>query len=230
MSAQFWLSMVMGVVGIAGLLIAGKGRWQGWLIGLLVQPVWVAYFIITEGYPGVILPVAYGVVYAKNLLSWRRKAAEQQRDEHLERVRLLAREVKNAERFEALTNEYVARVLAYNDAHDLVNQSQRALGQALGVPLLTEEEYVGAKFYPRYAVEGATMDVPTRNADGDVEWMGLRSLVQEAVRRLREEETMGLTKHGHGEILKEDTEPQKTASMSTEDAEALAQENAEADR
>lgn len=73
MGAPFWLSLVMGVVGIVGLLIAGKGRWQGWLIGLLVQPVWVVFFIVVDAWPGVILPVAYGAVYTKNLIAWRRE-------------------------------------------------------------------------------------------------------------------------------------------------------------
>jgi len=73
MGAQFWLSLVMGVVGITGIFIAGKGRWQGWLIGLLVQPVWIAFFVVTEAWPGIILPLGYGWVYGKNLLAWRRE-------------------------------------------------------------------------------------------------------------------------------------------------------------
>ena len=76
MSAQFILSVILGVAGIAGIFIAGSGRWQGWLIGLLVQPVWLAFAVVTQAWGLMVLPFGYGWVYARNLRKWLREARE----------------------------------------------------------------------------------------------------------------------------------------------------------
>lgn len=76
MSTQFVLSLVLGATGITGIFLAGPGRWQGWLIGLLVQPVWVVFAITTQAWGLLVLPVGYGWVYARNLLRWRSRTAD----------------------------------------------------------------------------------------------------------------------------------------------------------
>lgn len=70
MSAQFALSLILGAAGIAGIFIAGSGRWQGWLIGLLVQPVWLIFAVVTQSWGLLVLPFGYGWVYARNLRAW----------------------------------------------------------------------------------------------------------------------------------------------------------------
>lgn len=213
MTPQFWLSLVMGVVGIVGIFIAGRGRWQGWLIGFLVQPVWVAFFIVTEAWGGLALPLGYGWVYARNLLAWRRQGAP-----------------TSIETTESRTQDYEAIVRSRNDGYDVVNQAVMDLGAGLGVRRITEDEWPEAKFFVRYDVPGGTFQSPTMHG-GSLEWMGLRALVKEALRRLGEVNTMALTKHGHGRLIKED-DLIKTAS-SEDEAEvlaALAEENEEADR
>jgi hypothetical protein len=54
--------------------VAGKGRWQGWALGLAVQPVWAAFFVIVGSYTALTVPALYGTVYARNLWLWRRRA------------------------------------------------------------------------------------------------------------------------------------------------------------
>ena len=77
----FILSLVMATAGCAGLVLAGKGRWEGWAIGLAVQPVWAVFAIVTKGYGLLITCVMYGSVYFRNLRKWRRDRIEADTDE-----------------------------------------------------------------------------------------------------------------------------------------------------
>lgn len=70
------LSIVLATTGCLGLLLAGKGKWQGWAIGLAAQPVWAAFAIETKAWGLLVSCLMYGTVYGKNLLAWRRSAAE----------------------------------------------------------------------------------------------------------------------------------------------------------
>lgn len=76
----FWLSLVMATAGCAGLVLAGRGMWQGWAIGLAVQPIWAVFAVITKGYGLLITCVMYGTVYAKNLHKWRSDRVEADTD------------------------------------------------------------------------------------------------------------------------------------------------------
>ena len=67
------LSLVMASAGCAGLILAGRGMWQGWAIGLAVQPVWAVFAVVTKGYGLLITCIMYGVVYGRNLRKWRRE-------------------------------------------------------------------------------------------------------------------------------------------------------------
>lgn len=71
----FWLSVGIALTGAGGLWLAGRGMWQGWLVGLLGQPVWFAFGIVTHGYGVCLTCLIYGTVYTRNLLAWRRRVA-----------------------------------------------------------------------------------------------------------------------------------------------------------
>lgn len=73
MSAASWLSLVLASFGCAGLVLAGRGMWQGWALGLAAQPVWAAFAIVTKGYGLLLTCLMYGTVYARNLRAWRRR-------------------------------------------------------------------------------------------------------------------------------------------------------------
>ncbi len=64
------LSLVMAAAGCLGMILAGRGMWQGWAIGLAVQPVWAVFAVLTEAYGLLITCLMYGTVYAKNLAKW----------------------------------------------------------------------------------------------------------------------------------------------------------------
>lgn len=70
----FWLSVLMAVGGCLGLILAGKGKWYGWAIGLSMQPIWFIFGIVTKGYGLCLTALMYGTVYGKNLYDWRKKA------------------------------------------------------------------------------------------------------------------------------------------------------------
>jgi len=72
----FWLSLVMAAAGCLGLFLAGKGKWQGWAIGLAVQSVWMVFAIITEAYGLIITAIMYAVVYGRNLIKWYKERDE----------------------------------------------------------------------------------------------------------------------------------------------------------
>lgn len=79
MSDLWWWSWLLTAVGIIGLFLAGSKRKLGWAIGLAAQVLWIAYALTTEQYGFLASAFAYGWVYARNWLRWRReqRAAEQ---------------------------------------------------------------------------------------------------------------------------------------------------------
>lgn len=68
-----WWSIILAAVGIAGLYVAGRKLWWGWLIGLGAQVLWVAYAVATRQWGFIASALAYSVVYGRNALAWRRK-------------------------------------------------------------------------------------------------------------------------------------------------------------
>lgn len=72
-SAAFWLSLILAAAGCTGLVLAGKGKWYGWAVGLAVQPVWIIFGIITKGYGLCLTALMYGYVYTRNLMVSRRQ-------------------------------------------------------------------------------------------------------------------------------------------------------------
>jgi nicotinamide riboside transporter PnuC len=64
------LSYVLAAGGLTGLLLAGRKRKIGWLIGLACQPLWI-WFAVASGAYGLILnSLGYGAVYAVNWYRW----------------------------------------------------------------------------------------------------------------------------------------------------------------
>lgn len=71
----FWAwSYLLTAVGIAGLFLAGSKRKLGWAIGIFAQVLWIAYASATGQFGFYISAVAYGSVYLRNYLKWRKEA------------------------------------------------------------------------------------------------------------------------------------------------------------
>ena len=71
---MIWWSIALAAVGILGLWIAGRKNAWGWAIGIGAQVLWVAYAIVTMQWGFIASALAYGFVYTKNFVSWRREA------------------------------------------------------------------------------------------------------------------------------------------------------------
>jgi hypothetical protein len=68
---QYW-SWILMVVGVFGLWLAGRKSPWGWAVGLGAQALWVAYALASRQYGFLVSAGAYGWVYLKNFLAWRK--------------------------------------------------------------------------------------------------------------------------------------------------------------
>lgn len=73
-------SYVLAAVGVFGLWLAGRRNVYGWAVGFGAQALWIAYATVTQQYGFYVSAVAYGWVYGKNYLAWRRDAATEPED------------------------------------------------------------------------------------------------------------------------------------------------------
>lgn len=71
MSSLTW-SIILSVIGVLGAWLAGNKSWYGWAIGVFVQVLWAIYAIVTGQYGFLIGCVAFGFIYGRNLIRWRR--------------------------------------------------------------------------------------------------------------------------------------------------------------
>lgn len=71
---QYW-SWLLAAIGITGIWLAGSRRTAGWVIGVSAQALWIAYAIATRQWGFIASALAYGFVYGRNWLKWRREAA-----------------------------------------------------------------------------------------------------------------------------------------------------------
>jgi hypothetical protein len=67
-------SLALAAVGVLGIYLSGKKNYWGWGIGLGAQVLWIVYAVVTQQWGFIISALAYGWVYGKNFLSWRKDA------------------------------------------------------------------------------------------------------------------------------------------------------------
>jgi len=72
MSGGQWWSWALTIIGVFGLWLAGRKDWRGWLVGLCAQLLWIAYASASHQWGFYVSALAYGAVYGRNLLAWRR--------------------------------------------------------------------------------------------------------------------------------------------------------------
>lgn len=68
-------SYLLAAVGILGIWLAGRKNLWGWAVGAGAQVLWIAYGLVTRQYGFILSAVAYGCVYARNFVRWKREEA-----------------------------------------------------------------------------------------------------------------------------------------------------------
>lgn len=71
-----WWSWALTAVGVTGIWLAGRKSKAGWAVGFGAQGLWVAYAVATRQWGFIVSALAYGSVYARNWVRWRREARE----------------------------------------------------------------------------------------------------------------------------------------------------------
>jgi nicotinamide riboside transporter PnuC len=66
-------SWVLAVIGVTGIFFVGRKTIWGWHILLINETLWITYAVITKQYGFIFSALAYGVVYVKSYLLWRRE-------------------------------------------------------------------------------------------------------------------------------------------------------------
>lgn len=69
----YW-SYILMAIGVFGLYLAGRKSQWGWAIGIAAQLLWMAYAVATQQWGFIVSALAYGWIYTKNFLAWRREA------------------------------------------------------------------------------------------------------------------------------------------------------------
>lgn len=68
----WWWSFLLTAIGVTGLFLSGRKKKVGWAIGFVAQLLWITYATVTNQWGFYISALAYGWVYAKNWISWRK--------------------------------------------------------------------------------------------------------------------------------------------------------------
>ena len=65
-------SWVLGTIGVAGIYFVGRKTIWGWIVLLSNEVLWITYALITKQYGFIFSAIAYGIVYIKSFLHWRK--------------------------------------------------------------------------------------------------------------------------------------------------------------
>lgn len=65
-----WWSWLLTMVGVTGIYLTTRRMWQGFLVGLAAQLLWVAYALATHQWGFIVSALAYGTVNAIGLRAW----------------------------------------------------------------------------------------------------------------------------------------------------------------
>ena len=65
-------SWVLAFIGVSGIFLVGRKTIWGWLVLLTNEFLWIVYALTTKQYGFIFAAVAYGVVYVKSFIHWKR--------------------------------------------------------------------------------------------------------------------------------------------------------------
>ena len=65
-------SWVLAFIGVSGIFLVGRKTIWGWLVLFLNEVLWIFYALTTKQYGFIFAAVAYGIVYVKSFMHWRK--------------------------------------------------------------------------------------------------------------------------------------------------------------
>ena len=68
---QYW-SWLLAAIGVSGIFLVGRKTIWGWLVLCVNECLWIIYALTTKQYGFIFAAVAYGVVYVKSFIHWRK--------------------------------------------------------------------------------------------------------------------------------------------------------------
>jgi nicotinamide riboside transporter PnuC len=66
-------SYVLAAIGVTGIFFVGRKTIWGWLVLLLNECLWIVYALTTKQYGFIFAAIAYGIVYIKSYMLWRKE-------------------------------------------------------------------------------------------------------------------------------------------------------------
>jgi hypothetical protein len=67
---ELWWSWMLSIIGVIGIYLTGKKKWQGFAVGLVAEIAWVWYSFITKQWGFIFGATIYIAVYAFNIKEW----------------------------------------------------------------------------------------------------------------------------------------------------------------
>jgi hypothetical protein len=68
-----WWSWILAAIGVAGIFLVGRKTIWGWLVLCISECLWIAYALATDQYGFIVAAIAYGVVYIKYFINWKKE-------------------------------------------------------------------------------------------------------------------------------------------------------------
>ena len=68
---EYW-SYLLAFIGVSGNVLVGRKTIWGWPILFINECLWIIYALTTQQYGFIFAAIAYGVVYVKSFLHWKR--------------------------------------------------------------------------------------------------------------------------------------------------------------
>jgi hypothetical protein len=72
-------SWILAAIGVTGIFLVGRKTIWGWIVLCVNEVLWIVYALTTKQYGFIFAAIAYGIVYVKSFVHWKR-------DERLEVV------------------------------------------------------------------------------------------------------------------------------------------------
>jgi nicotinamide riboside transporter PnuC len=76
---EYW-SYLLAIIGVTGIFFVGRKTIWGWLVLCVSECLWIVYALQTKQYGFIISALAYGAVYIKSFVGWRRDEIQVQQN------------------------------------------------------------------------------------------------------------------------------------------------------